>query len=65
MKIFKSLQISVDFSTRFLIILLDSGGPALNPHTNPYFQNVLNFSQRFSENFDVILKDFQKSQSFL
>ena len=31
MKIFKSLQVSIDFSTKFLIISLASGGSAPEP----------------------------------
>ena len=59
MKIFKSLQASIDFSTRFLIISLASGGPPGRP-TNGYFQIFSKFSLNFRENFDKILKDFSK-----
>ena len=34
------------------------------PPTNAYFQNFLNFSLNFRENFDKILKKFQKLAKF-
>ena len=57
MKIFKSLLVSIDFLTKFLII-------SLATPTNAYFQNFLNFSVNFRENFDDILKNFQKIAKF-
>ena len=64
MKNFKSLQASIDFSTRVLIILLASGGS--EPPTNEYFQNFLNFSLNFRENlYKTFLKFSKKSQKFL
>ena len=62
MKGFNILQFSIDFSTNFVIFSLASGGSAPEPPTNPYFQNFLNFSLNFRENFDKI---FNKSQNFL
>ena len=63
MTIFKSLQGSIDFSTKFLIISLASGGRAQPPEppTNAYFQNFLNFSLNFRVNFDKMLKNFAKN----
>ena len=65
MKTFKILQVYIDFPTIFLIFSLASGDPPPEPATNPYFQNFLNFSLNFRENFDKILKDFQKIEKFL
>ena len=58
MKIFKRLQVSIDFSTRFLIISLALGAlpPPSRTPTNAYFPHFLNFSINFRENFDKILK---------
>ena len=53
MKIFKNLQVSIDFSINS------------EPPTNAYFQNFLNFSVNFRETFDKILKNFKKSQNLL
>ena len=61
MKIFKILQVSVNISTNFLIISLASGGSAPEPPIDAYFQNFLYFSLNFRENYDKILKSFQKS----
>ena len=36
MESFKILQVSIDFSTNFLIISIDSGGSDPEPHTNAY-----------------------------
>ena len=44
MKIIKKQQVSIDFSTKFLIISLASGGGAPEPLRNAHFQNFLNFS---------------------
>ena len=57
MKIFKIIQLSIDFSTNFFSIFVSFP----EPPTNPYFQNFLNFSLNFRENFDKILKIFQNS----
>ena len=65
MKIFKSLQVSIDFSTRFLIISLASWGSAPEPTTNIYFKNYLNFVINFREIFEIIFKIFQKTLNFL
>ena len=64
MKSFKILQFSIDFSTTFLIFSLASGGSAPRTPSNPYFQNFLKFSLNFRENFDTILKIFQKIINF-
>ena len=65
MKIFKILEVSIDFSTNFLIFSLASGGsaPPPEPSTNPYFQNfcenfdkLLNISQNFLKNFHKNIK---------
>ena len=58
MKIFKILQVSIDFSTNFLKFLLASAAPPPEPPTNAYLQNSLNFSINFRENFVKILKKF-------
>ena len=63
MKCFKILQFSIDFSTTFLIFSLASGSSP-QPPTNPYFQNFLKFPLNFRENFDKILKKFQKIAKF-
>ena len=60
MKIFTSLQVSIDFSIKFLIISLASGA-TLCKCTFPKF---LNFSINFRENFDKILNNFQKIANF-
>ena len=60
MKSFKILQFSIDFSTTFLMFSLASGSSTPEPPTNQYFQNFLKFSLNFRENFDKILKNFQK-----
>ena len=58
MKIFKILPVSIDCSTNFLIISLDSGvRPLPEPRKNAYFQNFLNFPINFRENIDKILKN--------
>ena len=64
MKSFNILPFSIDFSTSFLTFSLASGGSPLEPPTNPYFQNFLKFSLNFRENFDKILKNFQKIAKF-
>ena len=61
MKSFKILQFSIDFSTNFLIFSLASGGSA--PRT-PYKSIFPKFSINFRENFDQILKNFQKIAKF-
>ena len=60
MKIFKCLQVSIDFSTKFLIISLALGALPPEPPPNAYFQNFLNFRV----NFHKILKNFQKIAKF-
>ena len=64
MKIFNILQVSVDLSTKFVIISLASGGSAHEPPPSPYFQNFLNFSLHFHVNFDRIFKILQKIAKF-
>ena len=64
MKIFKSLQVSFDFSTKFLIIALASRGegpPPPEPPTNANFENFLNISLNFREIFDKIPKIFMEN----
>ena len=56
------MPFSIDFSTIFNIFArFGVGAPPPEHPTNPYFQNCLNFSLHFRENFDKILK---KSQNF-
>ena len=52
MKNFKSLQVSIDFST------------VLNNFANPLKCIFIKFSLNFRENFDKILKNFQKIAKF-
>ena len=59
MNIFKSLQVSIDFSTKFFNNFASFRGSAPEPPTNAYFQNFLNFSLSFRVNFDKILKTFK------
>ena len=54
MKAFKILPFSNGFLTNFLIY---------SP-TNPYFQNFQKFPLNFRENFDKMLKGFQKIAKF-
>ena len=61
MKSFKILPFSIDFSTSFLTFSLASGGSA--PLT-PYKSIFPKFSLNFRENFDKILKNFQKIAKF-
>ena len=56
MKSFKRLQVSIDFSTRFLIISLAS--EASHPDPPTYFPNFLNYSFHFRENLDYFLQMF-------
>ena len=66
MIIFKSLQVSINFSTKFQIISLASGGLGSSP--NPLLMHISKF-YKFSVNlrvsFDKIFKNFKKSQNFL
>ena len=64
-KFTKCCRFPLIFRLIFLIFSLVSGYSAPEPPTNQYFQNFLNFSLNFRENFDKILKFFQKSQNFL
>ena len=54
MKIFTSLLVPIDFSTKFLIIFLN--------HYKCIFPKFSKFSLNFSENFDKILKNFSKNR---
>ena len=68
MKIFKSLQFFIYFSTvfnNFATFGWGGAGYRPQPPTNTYFPNFLNFSLNSRENFDKLLKNFQKSQNFL
>ena len=64
MKTFKSLLVSIDFSTKFSIISLASVVSAPEPPTNDKFQKFLHFPLKFRVNFDKILKTFQKVAKF-
>ena len=64
MKICKLLQISIDFSTNFLIFSLASGDSALEPSKNLYFQSFLKFPLNFRENYDKNIKKISKIAKF-
>ena len=49
---FQKLQVSVDFSTKFLLNSLDSAAPPIEP--------PINICPNFGEKFDKILKCFEK-----
>ena len=63
MKNIKKLHVSIDFSTKMLIISLASGGGGIRPRT-PYKCILPKFSKffpKFRENFVKILKNFKIS----
>ena len=64
MIIFKSLPVSIDFSTKLLIISQASGGLAHQTSYKCLFPKFSNFSLNFRENFDRTLKNFQKIAKF-
>ena len=63
-KVLKFCRFPLIFRLIFLIFSLASGAPPPETPTNPYFQNFLNFSLNFRENFDKILTNFQKIAKF-
>ena len=54
MEIFNKLEASIDFSSKFLINSLASGGGTLRIPTNAYVRILLNLCPNFSEKFDKI-----------
>ena len=59
MKYFQKLQVSIDFSSRFLINSL-----APEPPINVDFQIILNYYPIFRENFEKIRQNFEKRSNF-
>ena len=58
MHISKKWEVSIDFSSKFLINSLASGGPPLEPPTNADFQIFLNYYPNFREKFEKIWQNF-------
>ena len=64
MKIFKSLQVSIDISTKILIISIEPDGFPPEP-PKMHFENFINFSLNFRVNFDKMLQIFFKKSQYV
>ena len=64
MKLFKNLQVSINFAVNFLIISLVSGLRPLPNHLQLLFPKFSKFSLNFRENFEKVLKFFRKIAKF-